>query len=124
MSGPTVEEMMAANKSIGMLMESLRRAVLTLRPRLGGPRGVPRILSLWDPFLSLVNCGFNMKELVFFLFNIQPNLLLVDPLPLLLDNTPFGLYQDLTVTFSHLPYPYGLRQIYNNCSKDLQRTIA
>lgn len=43
MSGPTVEEMMAANKSIGMLMESLRRAVVTLRPRLGGPRGVPKI---------------------------------------------------------------------------------
>lgn len=45
MSGPTVEEMMAANKSIGMLMESLRRAVVT-QAETGRTQGSAKDLKL------------------------------------------------------------------------------
>lgn len=76
------------------------------------------------PSFSLVKCGSNAKELVSSLFNTQPNLLLVDaPLSLLAD-TPFGLYQDLTITFSHsttwseAKYITAVPKIYR------QRTIA
>lgn len=84
MSGPTVDEMMAANRSNltpsrGALLESLKRAAATLRLRLGGPRGCQGLKAYGILSFSLVRC---VK--VFFLFNIQLKWLLVGAPPPLL----------------------------------------
>lgn len=71
MSRHMVDEMMAANRSNpapsrGVLLESLKRAAVTLRLRLGGPRGCQGLTAYGILSFSLVRC---VK--VFFLFNIQ-----------------------------------------------------